>query len=391
MKNKIALYYQFLPPIDSAVSIRGYNLIKSLSKFSQNLNISAYCSNNKISKIKNVNVKGLNLIIKNDMVIYKRLFLEIILGFKVIKNFFFKKEKPNLIIISSPNYFTAIIIFFFSIIFNIKYVIDVRDLYPQVFVDLYLLKENSLIYKILSFLSNKIYNKSSMILCTGQGLKKEIKIKSPKSDIQVYYNGFSSKLREVNNIKHEKFTLCFHGTLGYYQDIKLLLKIALLVKPYDINIVIIGYGIKEKLIKDSKLSNLNFLGKLSFDKTIYEISRCHMGISTRIDNHLSRLSFPVKIWEYIGLGIPSIVCPLSEAGDFIKQNKCGFVFKNSEVNLIVKNIVRCKKNKKNYEQLTKNCKLISKKYTRENLSKKIVFKLNELMNQHEIFKRSYGN
>jgi glycosyltransferase involved in cell wall biosynthesis len=103
----------------------------------------------------------------------------------------------------------------------------------------------------------------------------------------------------------------------------------------------------------------------SFDKTIELIESCHVGLCLRKDDKISRDSFPVKVWEYIGLGIPTIVTPKCEAGSFIQQHGCGYEFESGSAEAIIAIILELKNNPKKMHTMSSHARKVALGYTRE--------------------------
>ena len=74
--------------------------------------------------------------------------------------------------------------------------------------------------------------------------------------------------------------------------------------------------------------------------------------------------FPVKIFEYIGAGLPVISTPKTDAGHFLEENELGYQFENEEVDAIIN---RIKLLKKEY-----HCTKPFYDFSRENQSRKFV-------------------
>ncbi len=212
-----------------------------------------------------------------------------------------------------------------------------------------------------------MYKYASAVTTATDGLKSIIPISV--RNVTAIYNGFPSSLISYAAAKHKKFTVCFHGVMGYFQDIEKLVELIKHPEMHDIDFVVIGYGRKSDFFRSLDAKNCRFLGRLSYNETMQQISICHLGISMRSNNIISRDSFPVKVWEYIGLGIPSLVYPKSEAGDFLESNNCGIQLSSNNVDDISKIIMSVKSNKSMYDEMVRSCCLIRSSYTRENMSR----------------------
>ena len=156
--------------------------------------------------------------------------------------------------------------------------------------------------------------------------------------ITLVENGFNERPKCRN--KFENFTVCFHGILGEFQDVDGLLTVGRLLKREGIDFIVIGYGKKEHLLESA--DEITFLGRKSPEATLEIVERCHLGISLRTNDEISRNSFPVKVWEYVGMSLPCIISPISEAGIFVENYGLGAQFEFGEYEEILKKILEFK-------------------------------------------------
>jgi glycosyltransferase involved in cell wall biosynthesis len=263
----------------------------------------------------------------------------------------------------------------YSSVKKFDYIFEVRDIYPEAFVFAGAIKRNSLIVKLFSLLTNKVYRDSLLIVCATYGIRKKIQSSESQSKTAVLLNGFPSSLIYATNKKYDRFTLVFHGTLGLFQDIELFCELVVALKPYHgIDILVIGDGAKSELVKRVEKSNpnLKYLGALAYNETINIVSKCHVGLSFRFADPLSMMSFPVKNWEYLGLSIPSIITPYgSEAGQFLDKNSCAVQVKSNSVKDILEIVFRFMHDKSYYQSYVSRCEKIKYFYTREKLSENL--------------------
>ncbi len=268
-----------------------------------------------------------------------RLIKELILGIELFFKLLLLKNKSYYFFTTPPflTNFLGILATYFK---KGNLIIDVRDLYPDVYVNQGLISDSSLIHKILSSFEKVNYKKAYYILCATEGLEREIKNRANKNKVFLLRNGYANFFKP-SSIKQEKFTVVFHGSLSKFQNIDLLIEIIKQINTLtqDIKFIIIGSGPKEVLFKKLRLDNFIFLKRLSNEETARIVNKCHLGISLRDDSRISIDSFPVKLYEYIGAGIPSIATPISEGGQIIQNLKLGFNLDNNcktIVDLIIK-------------------------------------------------------
>lgn len=283
------------------------------------------------------------------------LFIKILLG------------RYELTILSSPSYVTTLTCTFLLRCFRKKYFLDIRDIYPEVFFYLNLVRENSLLGKALKRATHQMYINSLGITCATEGLKKIIHSYHVKS--VVVFNGFDENLF-YQDIKRKKFTLIFHGNLSRMQNLDLLIQIAQKI-PNDIEIIVAGSGSKEHLLIENE--KINFLGNLPHEEVAEIVRSSHIGLSFRDDGHINETSFPVKIFEYIGSGIPVISTPKSEAGETLERMGYGYQFGNKQINEIIRKIEDLKKDYYSYKpDLIYSRKYQSKKF-KDHFDKSVQF------------------
>ncbi len=331
MKNIAYITADFLPS-SNAISVRSGFFIDRLIEEKNNVVIFTSVKNDKYKIIKN----NLNLPTNKDRYL-SRLLKEFFYGIELFFRILLHK-RMDLYILTSPPFFIIIFTFMAARIKNKKNIIlDVRDLYPDVFFENKLLKRTSLLGRVLNKIESYMYKNSIKIITVTEGLKlKIIERETPLHKVTVVKNGFDKNIFQPSNIKYDNFTIVFHGTLGRFQNIEILVKVIEFFNVTDsaVHFLIIGKGSKDSLVKNNSFANLEYVDFVSYKDMPKKISKCHLGVSFRTDDELSKLSLPVKIFEYIGVGIPIVVTPLSEAGKLVEEEKFGIECSNNLENII---------------------------------------------------------
>lgn len=338
MKNIGYISSEF-SPMSSAVSVRSSFFVDKLILKKHNVTIFTSVKNNRYNIIQNklklpTNKDG------NHVRLLRELFYGIELFFRIIFS-----KKMDMYIISSPPFFITIFAFLAVKIKNSKNIIlDVRDIYPEVFFESNVIDRMSFMAKILKKIELYMYENSKSILTVTSGLKDLVLSRGIQNHkVHVVRNGYDLNLFKINNNKYENFTIVFHGTLGRFQNIEMLID---LIRRFNIlenkiQFLVIGTGSKDSLINNIKLPNLRYLENVKYHEIPKIISKCHLGLSLRTDDKISQSAFPVKVFEYIGVGIPILITPKSEAGEVIEKEKLGIQSTN-ELSEIVDNIYNIK-------------------------------------------------
>jgi glycosyltransferase involved in cell wall biosynthesis len=286
--------------------------------------------------------------VASDRSLLRRLTGELAMGCRTIWKLL--RLRPDLLVISIPSYFMALLIVAYAQLLRIPYVIDLRDIYPEMYADAGLMSETSSVYRLALSLSRRMYVRARLVVAATKGLKECVAVLSGRKDVAVSYNGYPDFLNSIQPNKAERFTICFHGVMGFFQDIEGLLEVARLLEEFAVDVLVIGYGRKEPLVRELAPSNLRFLGRLPLKETLNAVATAHVGICTRTDDRNSKNAFPIKVFEYIGVGIPIIVWPPCEAGAFVEDNDCGSQFAADDRSGIVAEILKLRDDSAYYHQ-----------------------------------------
>lgn len=294
-----------------------------------------------------------------------RLIKEVILGIEVFVKLLVQKNK-NYYFFTSPPFVSVVIGIAATIFKKGSVILDIRDIYPDIYVKQKVISENGFLHNLLKKIEKFIYKRSAVVLAATQGLLDCIKERT-NTKVLLFRNGFSNFFT-ISETKKPKFTVVFHGTLSKFQNVELLVDIVKgvnVLKP-EIDFYVIGSGPKEILFQDMP-ANFKFFGRKSNEETALIIRECNLGISLRDDSQISKDAFPVKLYEYIGVGIPSIATPICEGGLVLSSLDIGFNVPNDK-NEIISLILELYSNKYLYERMKTNVALNRSDFSRAKIS-----------------------
>ena len=321
---------------------------------------------------------------KNNLVF--RLLTEILLGMELFLRLFISKQ--DLILITSPPYLMTLFCVAMARIKRVPYVVDIRDLYPDVYFSAGVLTEENVISVLLRNLEIKLYSKAFIVTTVTKKYVEHIRNNiNTGNNILLLRNGYSESMIHTVEKKYDVFTLVHHGNLGKFQDVELLLKLAerFTNSDLDIDILILGSGSKDHIVQSSGLNNIKFFGQLDMKDIYNKISSAHLGLSLRTDDKVSQGAFPVKIYECIAFGIPMIVTPISEAGRFVEKYQIGYQFNPYQVDEIYSKIIDLKKNVNLLQILSENTNTLKDEFSRTKIAANFVKELEEAiqLDHHE--------
>jgi len=292
-----------------------------------------------------------------------RLIIECFLGIELFVRLLFQSK--DLYILSSPPFFSCLFASWALRLKGAKYILDIRDLYPEVFFDFNLVSTDSVLGKTLKRLAHQFYLHADAIITVTEGLQEEISRETGKQ-VSLILNGFDETVFYPSLEKYAQYTVVFHGTLGKVQNIELILKAAELLQDEDIKFLFVGDGSKGELIKASTLKNIVYLGAQAYDKIPMIINKAHLGISARIETKIGKEALPVKVFEYFGVGIPVICTPAGAIEPILKKHSAGIALDQATPETLAATILNMKK-----ESFLPDVKSL-KEYSRREQSKKIL-------------------
>ena len=163
------------------------------------------------------------------------------------------------------------------------------------------------------------------------------------------------------------FLIVFHGAFTKWHGIIDLIKAAEIVqkKDYTIKFLLIGGGELEKTARSLAPNNCIFLGKKNYENIPYYLAACDVGIApfSILPPYIKKLGFywtPMKIFEYMALGLPIITADYKELRKI--ANNATF-YQPGDYRALANAILKIKKYKKHPK--------VTEKYSWDNQAKKM--------------------
>jgi glycosyltransferase involved in cell wall biosynthesis len=351
-------------PHNNAAAVRSGFIIKYLRK--EGYKITSLSANNSAA-----DKKFFLLFPSNKRTAYFRLIKQILCGAELFFRVLFSSYDKY--IFSTPPFVTVVLGCMACWLKGSKYILDVRDIYPEVFYELGLIKPQSRFAKTLNYLTTIAYKKADHVFTTSQGQLDQVLKYDDSIKASVVRNGFDPDVFIPASEKYDDFTVVFHGNLGHFQDVKLLLEVAektFHIEP-NIKFIIVGDGPNKTKILNYKYPNLIYKGQVNYAEVNSIISKSHLGISIRTNDLISKTAIPVKVYEYIGVCIPMIQAPFSEATDIINNNKIGYGIENADADVISQKVLSLYSDSEYYNSFKGNIEKCRDLFTR-NYSAKVI-------------------
>jgi glycosyltransferase involved in cell wall biosynthesis len=287
-----------------------------------------------------------------------------------------KESKPDVIVVAFPTLGLCEAAIEYANVYDIPVLLDYRDMWPDVFLDIIPKPLKSLGRFFLDPLykrTNKVFkNATGLIGITDEFLK--IGLEKASRNVNGYdaifplaylKNQFTSEdfenawkfWREIGVVKDEKLlTICFFGTLGYQFDLDTVLEAAKVLDNVNANVrfILCGSGDKLESYKknSSELTNVIFPGYMGAAQIAALLRISDLGLCPYYPKQAFLNSIPGKAIEYMSSNVP-LLSTLGEGilGDLIKRNNIGFNYTSGSKDSLVETIRFINHNRSNLQEM----------------------------------------
>lgn len=140
-----------------------------------------------------------------------------------------------------------------------------------------------------------------------------------------------------------------------------------------------GYSIEARAKEKSVLENISFAGWLSKEDLASYMSISHIGVFTpQLNREEIHRTIPTKIYQYCALGKPVITTKARMMEEFILKNKIGTSIDDPKD--FARAVTLLYKDKKEYEEMSKNGRIISENYSWKQTVKGLINAYKKLQN-----------
>jgi glycosyltransferase involved in cell wall biosynthesis len=301
------------------------------------------------------------------------------------------------IISPSPPLSIGLINLIIGFIKKSKVIYNVQEIYPDFIINQGLIK-NAIVIRLLRMSEKFIYNHSDAVVTIDKIFHDKIADRfTDKSKLTIIPNFVDTDIyREVDlkelpsefEKKEGVFRLMYAGNIGYAQDWEPLLLLAIELKHYPVEFVVIGEGVnKKKLIEDVirlDLANIKVMA--------YQPRLLIPVINSSADAHfifmnssLDDQGFPSKVYSILACSRPLIVTSRAGASlnNFLSDKNCSIIIDDLDIENKVRNlksaIIELMTRPQYCAELgTKGRELIELEYTRTAVVRNYIYLVNSL-------------
>jgi colanic acid biosynthesis glycosyl transferase WcaI len=219
----------------------------------------------------------------------------------------------------------------------------IHDIYPDILVATGMMKENSLIVRILSIASSWLYRSVDSVFVIGRDMKMFVseKVNNCKNNIVLATNWadidlVKPELKEKNKLIDKlgiksRFIVLYAGNMGYPNDVEsIVLAAELLRENEEIVFLFIGDGVQKKWIENyskiKKLKNIIILPSKPRSEQLDFLNACDLAIIS-LKKNMKGISVPSRLYNTMASGKPivAIADKASELSMVVEEERIGWV------------------------------------------------------------------
>ncbi|MCR4403012.1 MAG: glycosyltransferase family 4 protein [Firmicutes bacterium] len=295
-------------------------------------------------------------------------------------------QRYDMAFVSSPPLFLGLSGCAIALFKRCPFVFDVRDIWPEIATLIGELKSDSLANRVAQRLERFLYRKASVItVVTEQKVNKLVEKGVPREKIHVIRNGVDeefinapvdTRLRTMMGLDGA-FVVLYAGLIGRFQGVDVLLWAASTLEKQtpDVQFLIIGEGVaKSELMRMAatlNLSNVRFLPGLPKEEVRSYLAMADAAVIPLKNGQLTD-SVPSKLYEYMGVGCPVILCASGESCDVLLEAKAGLIVPPGDSQALASAILEMKQREDFREACRRNGRAhVASRYLRRTIAKEL--------------------
>ena len=246
-------------------------------------------------------------------------------------------SRPDVVYASSPHLLAGLAGYILSKRWRVPFVLEVRDLWPQVLVDMGQMEATSPVYRTLENLESFLYGKADKIVVMAQGTRDHLLARGvPPARIDLIPNAADpddfvvdtprKSLRE--RFGFTRFTCVYTGAHGPANGLDLLLDAAADLADEDLDIFLVGNGPWKPALqartRDLGLRNVHFLDPIPKTDIPSLLAAADIGLHVLADVPLFRYGVsPNKVFDYLAAGLPMVTNVPGEVAALVTESGGG--------------------------------------------------------------------
>lgn len=295
------------------------------------------------------------------------------------------RKKIDLIYVTSTPLTVGIPALLLNILFKKPYVFEVRDLWPEVPIQMGAIK-NKLLIKILYFFEKSLYRRAKSIITLSPGMQDGVLSKGIKKN-KVYMVPNMSKLdnfyprpKDNSIVRHFKINaqslnIIYFGSIGKSNGLPKVIDFFGKTK-HKVRLLIAGGGSELKKIQNqilnNNIKNVHIIGEYDMLMLSEIVNCCDISLVSFLNLPILDTNSPNKLFDSLSAGKPILLNSRGWTKRLVETHKCGYYYDYGSFSSFEKTLGKIINNKDKLKTLGVNSrKLAASKFDKIRLTKKI--------------------
>lgn len=247
--------------------------------------------------------------------------------------------RPDVVYASSPHLLAGLTGWLLARRWRVPLVLEVRDLWPRVLIDMGQFTEDSKVYRALAALERFLYKRADRIVVLAAGTERALVVDGvAHEELCLIPNGAEPSDFEPSAPAHElRRRFGFDGTVALYagahgpaNGLDLLLDAAaeLQHERPQLRVVLVGGGVDKPLlaerVRSQGLTNVELRDPVPKSDIPDLLAAADIGLHVLADVALFRYGVsPNKLFDYLAAGLPVITNTRGEVADLVEESGAG--------------------------------------------------------------------
>lgn len=310
-----------------------------------------------------------------------------------------KVGKIDIVITTSPPPLVSIPGWIIARYKRAKLVYDVRDIWPDVALEMGSFSNNSLYCKIFHRITRFMYRHADWVSTVSVGkvtkLRKYVAEADSRVDVtdkvKFVSNGFDESILnsvlDQNMIDqyhlNDRFTCVYIGNIGLAQGLGSLLEIASKTRHKNVQFLLFGIGAEKELLvrraEEEHLEQVHFCGVIPHDKVFTLLSKAKLSFIPLKSANMKD-SIPTKLYEALGIGCPVLLVAEGDACEIVERTGMGRCVSPNHLDMLQETFDDMVENYEDYSSYReKAMDLIRSEYSRQQISRGFERELHKLL------------
>ncbi len=246
--------------------------------------------------------------------------------------------KPAVVYGSSPHMLAALAGWAAARLRRSGFVLEIRDLWPQILADSGMISESSRVYRSLKALERFLYRRADVIVVLARGSIAPIAGEGiDASKIRFVPNGADpsdfdvaeDRLQLRSEFGFDRFTAVYAGAHGPANGLELVLEAAAqLEEEGSFRIVLFGDGVMKSALeaqaRQRGISSIEFRDPVPKDQIKRVFAAADVGLHSLADVELFKHGVsPNKLYDYMAAGLPALTNTGGDVAELVVSAGCG--------------------------------------------------------------------